>query len=165
MEPKTKTKICPHCKKDLPIESFGANRHQLDGHQVYCRDCCRSSKQESRARQRVSRLLNACAGDIPEGFLQMAEDAGVYQCAKCRRWLSRGQFYHTGGHRAAACRHCTDIVSSPLPSSPGDKPIRSTRLTGESFMDQFRDYCGGLLPEHCLPPVEEGAEGAEGAEP
>ncbi len=163
MESKTKTKICPRCKKELPLTSFNNNRARPDGLSFYCRGCAYSLQTESRTRQRLLRLLNSCFGDLPVGlnesrdsFLQLVEDAGVHQCPKCHRWLSRSRFYHAGNHRANVCIRCT--VLAPKSSESDDKPPRSTRLTGESFMDQFRDYCGGLLPEHCLPPTEE--EGA-----
>lgn len=37
------TKVCSRCKKELPIEMFGKNKHAIDG---LCSDCkvCRKSR-------------------------------------------------------------------------------------------------------------------------
>ena len=32
-------KRCPKCGRVLPIDSFALNRRELDGRQIYCRDC------------------------------------------------------------------------------------------------------------------------------
>lgn len=34
-----KTKICPRCEKELPVEEFGKHSRTRDGLQPYCRQC------------------------------------------------------------------------------------------------------------------------------
>lgn len=40
------TKICSKCKRELPIEQFGIDKHTLDGLNCRCKDCSRKSSQE-----------------------------------------------------------------------------------------------------------------------
>ncbi len=37
------TKVCPHCKRDLPLtaEFYHRDKHTPSGFKVYCKDCCK----------------------------------------------------------------------------------------------------------------------------
>ena len=155
-----KTKICPRCHSSLPPASFYADRAQPDGRSVYCRDCAYKLQRGSHDRRRIARMLNACKREIPDKLRQMTEEMGVHLCTSCKRWFSYGHFYHAASHRSDVCRYCADAISTPPPKSrsPRNKMTKQEKLTVEAFNGQFLNYCGGLLPEHCLPPTEE--EGA-----
>jgi len=36
-------KICPKCRKELPIEEFGVSRKRKNGISCWCKECCRTS--------------------------------------------------------------------------------------------------------------------------
>ena len=35
-------KVCPRCKKELPLSEFHKDKHQPDGHHAYCKECKRT---------------------------------------------------------------------------------------------------------------------------
>ena len=42
----TKTKICAHCGRELPVEAYYGNKTTKDGLQSWCKDCQNKSKNE-----------------------------------------------------------------------------------------------------------------------
>lgn len=58
------TKLCPRCKRILPLDSFSKNSSRPDGLQAYCKDCQREQvqnykqKRTVKRRERISNLEN-----------------------------------------------------------------------------------------------------------
>lgn len=42
--------MCYDCKQELPLDQFGKNKAQDDGHAIYCIECARKRQQASRDR-------------------------------------------------------------------------------------------------------------------
>ena len=47
------TRICPHCKKEKPLEDFPASKTHTSGHKPTCRECINSMARESYARRKM----------------------------------------------------------------------------------------------------------------
>lgn len=54
MTSRQSTKLCPKCKRTLPVSGFHRNAAQRDGVECYCRECASQRKRESRQRRRES---------------------------------------------------------------------------------------------------------------
>ena len=46
IEEATETKLCPKCKRVIPLTLFNKSAHTFDGLQAYCRDCMNTYKRE-----------------------------------------------------------------------------------------------------------------------
>lgn len=42
-----KTKVCPCCKKELPLSEFWRSKNRSDGFQTYCKKCQKKKNQKS----------------------------------------------------------------------------------------------------------------------
>lgn len=48
-------KLCPRCKRILPLDSFSKNSSRPDGLQAYCKDCQRQQSQDYKQKRTVKR--------------------------------------------------------------------------------------------------------------
>ena len=51
------TKVCTHCKKELPISKFSARKVSKDGYTNECRDCLTNYCKEYQMKSRLDRRL------------------------------------------------------------------------------------------------------------
>jgi len=91
------TKICPKCKKELPLDMFYKNKRYKDGKCSHCKTCLRS----------YAKYTN-------DNIYPSSTD-GTKVCAKCGKRLPMTDF-HAGKHnrdgRASYCKICAGGMSS-----------------------------------------------------
>lgn len=125
------TKLCPNCKKDLPLSEFNkANRR--DGYQTYCRICHNKMQRdkynsdpmakvkrqlragrrkeknpEAQRRAELKRLYGITLEDYVEMFVKQKEVCAI--CSqKCptKKSLSVDHDHNTGKVRGLLCNRC-----------------------------------------------------------
>lgn len=50
------TRACPRCRRDLPLDAFGAHARKRGGRDTYCRACVADRQREYRATPRGAEL-------------------------------------------------------------------------------------------------------------
>ena len=68
------TKVCTHCKEDLPIDDFHVDRRKKDGHDTWCKGCVREYNR-TRARCKHGNPRASCGPCAIEANKRLYPDA------------------------------------------------------------------------------------------
>lgn len=89
MGKETRTKVCPHCHRELPVTEFHASRSSADGLQGWCKECMKEHSKEHYSRLKAERPI-----PIGEGGLSKFTPRQLMEELKRRGYTGTIRYVH-----------------------------------------------------------------------